>query len=387
MTVRGERTRQQLDPAGVTGMRPITVASAGVAFVYAFLMTFRAPERLEYPVLAVLALTMLAVSCGILIVQSSPLRAPLSAATHFFIHLFALAAATLSVAASWGSDRSIADNWPPVSIGVLLLALSLYRPSRELAGAGSLVAIYLGFLILLEMPMHTTPAPAVALVVGAVTPMLAICFGAAMFASTFITALERWQHRAELATRRMTTQMHAGIARSVQQDRVTILNKDVLPFFTDVLSRTELTHSDRARAAMIADSIRALMVAESDRSWLEQVVEHTVYGQEFGRVSNFVHDPYRLAPMITTRQRTAMRALLVALFHEPGFDHQSFRIDFARHYGSCLGVLTATINSSDHAMKTALAPYFAVMRVVFTDLHIEISQSKLELRMSYDQQR
>jgi hypothetical protein len=387
VSLKRERTRQQLDPAGVTGMRPITVAAAAVAFGYAVVMTLRAPDALQFPVLGILALSLLATACGILIIQSSPLRAPLSATSHFFVHLFALAGATLSVAATWGANRYIADDWPPITVGILLLALSLYRPSKEIAGAGSLVAIYLGFLVLLQVPMLATTAPPAAVVAGAITPMLAICYGAAAFGATFTAALERWQRRADLATKRMTTQLRAGIVRSVQQDRVTILNKDVLPFFTDVLSRGEVTHEDRARAATISESIRSLMVAEADRSWLEQVVEHTVYGQQRDRISNFVHDPYRLAPMITTRQRTAVRALLVALFDEPSIDRRSLRFAFARNDGRCVGVLTAQVDSSDHTMRMALAPYFAVMRVVFTDFQIEFSPTSVELRMSYEQQR
>ncbi len=387
MTLSRERTRQQLDPAGVTGMRPVTIAAAVVSFVYALVMSLREPDHLRYPVLAALALVLLAIACGVVIVQSSPLRAPLSSLTHFFVHLFTLASATLSVAAGWGVNQYIGDDWAPVSLGILLLALSLYRPSRELAGAGSLAAIYLGFLVLLELPWLASSAPPVALVVASVTPMLAICFGAAVFGASFVAALERWQRRAELATRRMTTQLRAGIARSVQQDRVTILNKDVLPFFTDMLTRGEVTQVDRERAAAIADSIRGLMVAEADRSWLEQVVEHTLYSRERGQVAGFVHDPDRLASMITTRQRTAVRALLVALFDEPGFDHRGFSFDFSRRRDKCVGVLTATLNNADYATRIALAPYFAVMRVVFTDLHIELNQSRLELRMSYEQQR
>ncbi|MEO7123757.1 MAG: hypothetical protein ABI400_11705, partial [Lacisediminihabitans sp.] len=364
-----------------------TIVAVMVAFAYALVITLSVPELLKYPALAVLSLALLAVACGILVVQSSALRAPLSALTHFFIILFAMAAATLSVGASWGAERYIANDWPPISLGILFIALSLYRPSRELAGVGALVAIYLGFLLVLEFPKLVSPPPAVAIVVASITPMLAMCFGSAVFSSTLVAALERWQRRAEHATRRMTSQLRAGIARSVQQDRVTILNKDVLPFFADVLSRGEVTHEDRARAATIAESIRSLMVADADRSWLEQVVEHTIYGQKRERVDNFVNDPHRLAPMITTRQRTAVRALLVALFDEPGLDDGSLRFDFSRHDNKCHGVLTATVAGSDHAIKTALAPYFAVMRVVFCDLRIEFSQTRLELRMSYEQQR
>jgi hypothetical protein len=386
MIVKRERTRQQLDPAGVTGMRPVTIAAAVASFVYAVLVTVLVPEHLEHPVTGLLALVLLGVACALVIAQSSSLQAPLSARTHLLVQLFALGAATLSVSASWGANRFIHDDWAPVSIGILLLALSSYRPSRELAGAGVLVAIYLGFLTLLEAPMLAARAPSVAFVVAAVTPMLAMCLGAAMFSSSFITSLERWHRRAEEAAKKLTKQMQAGIARSVQQDRVTILNKDVLPFFADVLARGEVTVTDRERAASIAVSIRALMVAVADRSWLEEGVEQAVDGRG-ERISGFVNDPQRLAPMITTDQRTALRAFLVALFDEPVFERESLRIEFERVNGRCRGTLTATVDGSDFAMRSALAPYLAVMRVVFCELHVELNQSKLEIRMSYEQQR
>ncbi|WP_349899583.1 hypothetical protein [Parafrigoribacterium soli] len=386
MIVKRERTRQQLDPAGVSGMRPVTIAAAVAAFLYALLMTLVVEEPAGHPLLAALSLTLLGAACSIVIVQSSALRAPLSATTHLLVQFFALGAATLSVAAYWGVNRFIHDDWAPVSIGILLLALSSYRPSRELAGAGVLMAIYLGFLAMLEAPMLAARAPSVAFVVAAVTPMLALCFAAAMFSSSFISSLEHWHRRAESATKKLAKQMQAGIARSVQQDRVTILNKEVLPFFADVLARGDITVTDRDRAASIADSIRRLMVAESDRSWLEQVVEQALHGRGEG-VSGFVNDPQRLAPMITTDQRTALRAFLVALFDEPTFDRQSLRFEFERARGGCLGTLTAHVDGSDFAMRSALAPYLAVMRVVFCELHVELNQSKLEIRMSYEQQR
>lgn len=387
MTLHRERTRQQLDPAGVIGMRPTTIIAAVAAFGYAAIMTFREPEHTHRPVIAALALILLAIACGIVVVQSSPFRAPLSSRTHVLVQGFALVAVTLSVAAGWGMNESVLDDWPAISLGILLLALSPYRPSREIVGAGVLIAIFIGFLTLLQVPMLAASAPPVAFVVATVTPMLALCFGSAMFSSNFVSSLERWHRRAELATQKLARQLRAGIVRSVQQDRVTILNRDVLPFFTDVLARGEVTEADRDRAAQIADSIRSVMVAESDRSWLEQVVEQAVHGQGEEHLADFVHDPERLAPMITTRQRTALRAFLVALFDEPGFDRHSLRFEFGRGGRGCLGILTATVDTSDYAMRTALAPYFAVMRVVFTELQVEFTQSKLDLRMSYEQQR
>lgn len=387
MIRRRERTRQQLDPAGALGLRLTTVIAALTAFAYALVLTALTPEHMNRPVLTVLALAMLAVSCGILVVQSSPYRAPVDGRTHLLIQVFALGAVTFSVAASWGVNEYIHDDWPAISLGLILLALSPYRPTREMVGVGGLVAIYVGFLTMLQVPSLAAHAPAVAFVLATVTPMLALCLGSAMFSASFVLSLERWHRRAEHATKNITKQLRAGIVRSVQQDRVTILNRDVLPFFTDVLARGQMTEEDCVRAAVIADSIRSVMVAESDRSWLEHVIEHAVHGENGGHSSDFVDDPHRLAPMISTDQRTALRALIVALFDSEGFDHRSLRITFQRRNGRCHGVLSAAVGHSDYSTRTALAPYFAVMRVNFTDLHVEFSHSHLKLRMSYDQQR
>lgn len=387
MIRRRERTRQQLDPAGALGLRPATIIAAAAALAYALVLTVRVPEHMHHPVLAVLALGLLAVACGILMVQSSPYRAPLDGRTHLFIELFALGGATLSIAADWGANGYIHDDWPAISLGLILLALSPYRPAREMVGVGGLMAIYIGFLTMLQAPSLASDAPSVAFVLGSVTPMLALCLGSAMFSASFVLSLERWHRRAEHATKNITKQLRAGIVRSVQQDRVTILNRDVLPFFTDVLARGQVTEDDCARAAAIADSIRSVMVAESDRSWLEHVIEHAMHGENGGHSSDFVDDPQRLARLISTDQRTALRALIVALFDSEEFDRASLRIAFRRKDGRCHGVLTAAIGHSDYATKAALAPYFAVMRVSFMNLHVGFSHSHLRLRMLYEQQR
>lgn len=387
MTPHRERTRQQLDPAGALSLRLTTIIAVLTAFVYALVMTVRTPEHLHDPALAVLALALLAVSCGIVVAQSGAYRAPLNGRTHLFVQAFALAAVTFSVAASWGVNAQIHDDWPAISMGLILLALSPYRPTREMVGVGGLVAIYVGFLTMLQAPSLVADAPAVAFVLSVVTPMLALGFGSAMFSASFVLSLEKWHRRAEQATRNITAQLRAGIVRSVQQDRVTILNRDVLPFFTDILARGQVTDEDSGRAAAIADSIRGVMVAESDRSWLENVIEHAVPAEESGHSADFVDDPERVARLISTDQRTALRALIVALFDSDGFDRGSLRIAFRRRDGRCQGELTAAVGHSDHATRIALAPYFAVMRVSFSDVQVEFSHSHLKLRMSYEQQR
>ncbi|MHB1170892.1 MAG: hypothetical protein ACYCZY_00020 [Lacisediminihabitans sp.] len=385
MSVR-ERTLQQLDPAGTLGSRAITTLVACGALVYALVMTLRTVEQISHPLLAVLALLVLAAACGTLIVASSPYRAPFSRQAHALVHSLVLLAVVLSVASAWGANRYVQDDWGPISLGLVLVALGSYRPARELAGAGVLSAIFLGFLTLLQVPALATKAPSIAFVVVAVTPMLALCFGSVMFFTGIVNSLERWQHRANRATSSLADQLRDGIARSVQQDRVTILNRDVLPFFTEVLTQAEITDADRDRARAIAESIRSVMVAEVDRSWLESVIQQAG-GSAHGDTgsSSAVHDTERLVPLMMTDQRTALRALIVALFEEPSFDPASLSIALRSRGDECRGVLIARLGAADHAMRAVLAPFFAVMRVVFSDLQVEFLQPTLTLRFSYAQ--
>jgi hypothetical protein len=347
-------------------------------------MTFRSGEQIAEPLFIVLALIALGFACLVVIVQTSPLRAPLSARVHAAVLIPTLLAAALSAAAGWGADRYVRDDWAPISLGLLFLALSCYRPARELVGAGIVSAILLGFLVLLQAPGFSTDAPPVAFVLQSVTPMLSLCFGSAMFSSIFVASLERWHRRASRATASLTREVRDGIARSVQQDRVTILNRDVVPFFSDVLTRGAVVEEDRDRARAIADSIRRVMVAEADRSWLETVIEHagsnSIHGQGF---SGLVQDEQRLASLMTTDQRTAVRAFIVALFELPAFDPTSLSIVLSKRGGGSRGVFTARTDPADYSIKAALAPYFAVMRVVFTDLRVDISEPVLAIRISY----
>ncbi|MDQ1549259.1 MAG: hypothetical protein QOD27_917 [Microbacteriaceae bacterium] len=383
MTAR-ERTRQQLDPAGTIGSRLIAVGAALAAFIYADVMTVRSGDQVAEPLFAVLALVALGFACIVVIVQTSPLRAPLSARVHAAVLIPALIAAGFSTAAGWGADKYVRDDWPPISLGLLFLALVSYRPAREVVGAGIVSAILLGFLVLLQTPGFVTDAPPVAFVLQAVTPMLALCVGGATFSCIFVASLERWHRRASRATASLSRELRDGIARSVQQDRVTILNRDVVPFFSEVLTRGAIVEDDRDRARAIADSIRRVMVAEADRSWLETVIEHAGTDSIHGRDSSgLVQDEQRLASLMTTDQRTAVRALIVAMFDLPSFDPTSLGIVLSTRGHGSRGVFTARAGSADYSVRAALAPYLAVMRVVFSDLQVDISEPALAIRISY----
>ena len=381
-----EPTRQQLDPVGTAGAAPVAIFLCSGAFLYAAFMTLRSQSEISHPVFALLALALLGIAALIIICAVNPTRAPLSRGTHAAAHSIALAAIVCEAFGQFGSNAFIRSDWGPVILGIFLVVLGPYRPAREIAACGVCSAIVIGIVTFLQIPSFVTPGPALAFIALAVTPMLALCLSAAVFSRGVVASIERWQAQAEEISVSLVRELRTGIARSVQQDRVTILNRDVLPFFTGVLARGTVSDVDRDRARSIAESIRQVMVEEVDRSWLESLVESGGVQRRNrpGAARVVVSDPHRVAPAMTISQRTAIRAFLVAFTDMPGFTRDQLRIIFTDYHGRSQGVITAQLPFFDAAMRCAFAPFFAVLRVVFTNLEVDYMRPELTLRFSYD---
>ncbi|MBX3311154.1 MAG: hypothetical protein KF739_12090 [Cryobacterium sp.] len=378
-----ERTRQQLDPVGSLGSRLLSLSLAWGAFLFGLVMTIRSLDQISNLMLAVLALFWLAAATLVVTIATSPGRAPFTQSAHLAVQLLALGAVVLSVASQWGTNRFIQDDFGSMSLGLLMLALGPYRPATELAAAGGLSAVFVGFITLMEVPYLDTSAPPVSFVLVGMTPILALSFASASFSGGLVDALERWQRQAQLGVEQRRILLRDGITRSVQRDRVMILSKDVLPFFNGVLERDTVDPGDRERARDIADAIRALMVAEADRTWLEVVAGDDGVPDE--RMSRAVVDKAGKASLMVTDQRTALRALIVALTDEPSFVAGSMRITITGTKSECHGTVVSRFTASDIDLRAAMAPYLAVLRIVFASVHLEIHHQTLTLRFSYEQ--
>lgn len=380
-----ERTRQQLDPAGTTGVWPVTITICGGAFGYAFLVTVLNLDGTSNRAYAVVALLALGMAGFIVIWTSKPSRAPLTGRSHLVAHSLGFAAIALEAVSHWGVDAHLQDDWGPIALGFVLVALSPYRPATELASSGILSSIGVGFLTLLQIRSFSTEAPASAFIVVAVTPMLALCLSAATFSYGTVVAVERWRKRSMEASATLVRDFQGGIARSVRKDRVTILDRDVLPFFAEVLAKRELSPEDRERARDIADAIRRVMVEEVDRSWIETIIELTQRDTPRpGSISDVVSDPDHVASAMSIDQRTAIRALLVALLEQPGFDWADLRIVFVAVDDRCHSLISATVRLPKRSMRTRFAPYVAIIRALFTNLEVDFTQQMLALRFSYE---
>ena len=373
----GERAFQQLDPLGTLVGRPMTYLTAAGIPVYASVMTWFNRYDINSPVLAVLALALAVVTSALLVYGTSPLRAPFTLRMHSLVSGAAGLAYIASAASTWGTNAYVRDDWGPVVIGLALLALSQYRPAKEIASTGLALALFAGVLTLAQGRFFVTQTPDITFALVAMLPILALSLSSATFGRTLIRGLESWRRRASQAAVSYASSNTDWIARSVQQDRVTILNQEVVPFFAEVLQHDSITADDRERARRISDAIRVVMVAEADRTWLDTIIE-----QVAGHATD---DPLRLAIAMSTDQRTAIRAAIIGIAGHPAFSAKGFRLEIRGADGTCTVALSARLETAENVLRGQIAPFLAVIRIVFSDVKVEFAEATLALRFSYEQ--
>ena len=379
-----ERTIQQHYPLGAMTGRPVTLAAAVAAPVYGVVLAWRNQDDIVSPALALASLVLVCAASFTLVMASSGLRAPFSAQSSIFVIIWANAGMALGAASMWGSDQLIRDDWGPIGVGLAIVALAPYRPPREIAAYGILSAILAGFIAVLQAPTLIRPGPTIVFVVIAVTPIAILTIAAAQFTKTVLSAVDRWQRQTHVAVTADNGDSD-WIARSVQQDRVTILNRDVVPFFAQVLHEGEVSVIDAERARDISDDIRAVMVAEADRSWLHTVIDQAIAARHDEWLApDALVDEDRLAPRMNLDQRSALRAFIAALFSHPDFGSRGFQISLQPDGDLVSCTIQARLDCSETQLRSEFAPYFAVMRILFADLSFEFVQPVLTLQFSYD---
>ncbi|MCY7326400.1 MAG: hypothetical protein LH605_09770 [Microbacteriaceae bacterium] len=373
-------TAQRLDPAGTLGTHFLTIVLVVVACLWAIVVSALSLSRGGDTVPALGALGVFAIACALVVYVSGEGHGVFTPGIHLTVHGLVVASFILASWSSWSTDDFSRDQWAPLSLGIMMVAVAHYRPARELIAAGTASALVMGAVTFAHAIVVETAAPPLALAVVAVIGVLALCYGAAMYSQRTVEALQRWHRRADVVAEALADEVRVGIARSVQQDRVTILNRDVVPFFGDMLARETITDDDRDRAREIANAIRSVMVADADRTWLEVVVQQA--GRP-GRALIAVDDPYFLATTMTTAQRTALRAHVVALAADRKIA-EGFSIVLSRHGRLCVGTLSVPILSADHARRSRYAPIHAVMRVAFDSVSIQTHPPDLIVRFTYE---
>jgi hypothetical protein len=375
-----ERTPQQVDPVGALASRPVSLITVLAALVVAVSATLSGRDEIVDPAASVGAVAALAAAGLVLVLSASPLRAPFRRRSLVAVVVLSCAAVALEALGLLGQNELVRDDWSSLAVGVLLLGVAPYRPAAEILVAGLVVALVVAVVVLLERPWFVTAVPTTTFVVVAVVPVVALSAAAASFSRTFTLLVERWIDRATTFRRASADELRASIARSVQQDRVTILNREVVPFFSSLVDRGAVTAADAQRARDIADQLRVSMVAEADRSWLEHLFVSPTSG-----VSGIVVDPDFVASAMTPDHRTSLRALLVAFGERDGVQADDVRVDLRRVDERVEALVSVPTTVGEFVVRRRFAPWFAVLRIVFGDLQVDATSPLLTLRFSYDQ--
>jgi hypothetical protein len=283
----------------------------------------------------VVALLVLLLACVLLVRASDAARTEFSASTHTLVVALACLAGLFSAAAQWQGNNFLRDDWGQLSLGIVLLAASPYRPVRDLVIAGVVGSGFVGVLALCQSTELPAPMSPVSFAIIAAVPVLALSLAGAAYAHAVVQTGPRAvpAGRGRAGTTFATT-LRAGAELPV---RTELLDKNIEPFLRRIVDGGTISSQDASDAEHVAESMRQVMVAEANRSWLSTVVA-TLGSRGTGFVSRgasypglsigsattpsatralVVHDPARLSDAMDFDQRTAVRAVLAVLMADP----------------------------------------------------------------------
>ncbi len=380
-----KKSYQQLDPVGGYSARPITIILCFAILAYAAWQSYLGWWAVVDPVLEIAALVAITLAMVGVFHWSSVLRAPFPRYGFVVVVGLVIAAMFLDAFATWYGADLPPGFWGPPMVGLTILQCATYRPAGEVWVATWVGAVGAALIALLHPATAASDTPGLVTFVTLTVPLMAFGFGGAANASSLSRALARTYSSEALNSRMASRAVQERVRQSVRHDRISILNRTVVPFYTDLLVRGSITGEDRAHAARVARSIRSVMVAEAERTWLDTVVDELAgAGQDDALPgSEVVQDDELLAGRMDTEQRIVVRALLVSLFEEHGFDPDGFGIVIARAGERCEVILTAKLDGADSIPRSNFAAYLAVVRIVFGDLQLTFQAPTLTLRFSY----
>lgn len=302
-------TLERLDPLSAAAARPVTTGAVILALALAVVVVATTADEITSPAWLVVSLSMLVAAVWLLLDRSRVYR-PLWRAPSAQVLQLLLVVMTITAALSTlGANERLRDDWAPLVVGIILIALTPYRPAREIALWAVVHTLVCAVLGMLQSPAAYPDAPTL---VFAVTGSLAVAimgFGAAAYAHSLNGAIVRWHERAWAAARQAALDERGGVARSVQQQRITLLNRDVVPYLSRAVDAPELTDDDIDEARRLATSIRALLVADIERGWAATLLAELVTRHPHLNIAVRADDPDDAASRASLEQRTIVRAI------------------------------------------------------------------------------
>lgn len=360
-----ERTMQQLDPLGSAGSRDSAVVITLATWTYVSLGTvIDFPNAQNLPFL-VIALVLMSAACVVNLIASSPSHAPYSRAMFSLMLFLAIAGAAFQLAAVHGRDMSLANDWGPLSLALLLASASVFRPRRDQYFAGIFSVLSLGGILAIEA-IQLEPTFGIAFfVVTGISPIVIIVMGQASYTGKATRTMVTWRRSFEDVP---SGNEARGVVNSVGQQLSKEFRADVDPLLVGILQRDLITPADIESARIVAADVRQRLMELSHQSWL-------------ARTGTTVIDPNLLVASFDDSARTALTAFVQGLDRLGISEPTVWTSKNTKGGIDC--ELSSKITHDGLRLRSDLAPYLRVMYVVFDDVRVTYTKTEVRLKFHY----
>lgn len=307
MSSRMRLTQQEADPIGGISAAPIVIVGAMLAFGTAVVLTWVHWPEVNSPLAAALAVILVGAGGAAAAISAMPTRAPFTAERLWLVVTLAVGAAITEYVSTVGANRFLYDDFGPLVIGMLILSVAPFCTWLSLLLAGTLSAAVLSILAVGASEYTASAAPIGALIIVNAAPVIAMSAAAAAYSYAIVAETLAWQREANRAALRRDAELRAGIARSVQQGRVSVLGREVLPFLAGVMTADRVSVADADRARELAEALRGALRAGIESTWLDDLGANVRMSRGIDTV---IDDSTGAAADLGGDQKSALTALI-----------------------------------------------------------------------------
>ena len=305
----GRATTERIDPLSAVAARPVTGGILALAIALPLLTLLSRGDEVIWLAGYLLAAALVALIATIILDRTRASRSVFSVGWGLLIYALMATVLALAVASTYGANTLLRDDWAPLVAGLILLSLAPYRPAVELTAAtAGLTALTAGFAVL-QAPFAVTPVPLATFAVSGSGSLACLGFASAAYAYSMNSSILSWLDQAWRSAAATAVEQRGGVARSVQQQRVSLVNRKVVPYLSRIGAAERLTPEDREEARELAQSIRALLVADVQRGWAQGLLDELCSRTVGEPVRGIADDPDDVGRRLTTAQRTLLRAI------------------------------------------------------------------------------
>jgi hypothetical protein len=378
MSVAMRLTQQEVDPIGGVAAAPLVVLGSALAVGVAIGVTASQWNAVSSPGAGVLAIALVAAAGAVASISALPGRAPFTVDRLWLTVSLAVGAAIAEYIATIPTDRSHYDDFGPVVVGALILAVAPFCTRTSLLVAGGIAAVVLTILEIGSTDASLPRLTVGSLVILDAVTVLAFAAAAAGYSGAIVHETLSWQRQANSTALERDAGIRTGIARSVQQGRVSVLGREVLPFLAHVMTSDRITVTDADRARALADALRRALKAGLESTWLDDLAAAVTAVRDSAVT---IDDPGGVAGRLRSDQRPALTALVSWL--SAGGRARAIRVAVSSAGGAGRIVLEADGGASPPTRRE-LDRFLAVARTVGLRADLALTRENVRVEFLYD---